>query len=483
MAKGVVVQMKPKNGGRARRRRTAPAAMPSAAPRPRAGMPTKKIIEEGRRWLTIINAHKLNDYKRRKIVTDTLDNFRFYYNRGYLEYRKSVTEGGEFAAIEWTGQGSYFEDITGRRFIDCLGGYGIYSAGINHPKIVRAVKSQLERMPLSSQELLDPLRGALAELLGELAPGALQESFFISNGTDAIEGAMKLARLYTGKPGFISTIRGFHGKSYGSLSLMGKGEYRKPFEPMLEDVFFVPFGEAQAVELELRKAEAVGHGIAGIVVEPVQGEAGAIVPPADYWPRLREICTRHGILLIADEVQTGMGRTGRFFGVEHWDVQPDILCLGKALGGGVMPLSAFMSTPEIWKVLEPNPFIHSSTFGGNPLACAAGIAAVTVTLEEDLPGQAEHTGAYLLTELKRMQKRFSDHWRHVRGLGLLIGLEFVDTEFGYAVASGLFKRGVLVAGTLLNARTLRIEPALNIPRPLVDEVLEKLEDTLEELTD
>jgi putrescine aminotransferase len=178
-----------------------------------------------------------------------------------------------------------------------------------------------------------------------------------------------------------------------------------------------------------------------------------------------------------------MGRTGRMFAVEHWDVVPDIVCLGKALGGGVMPLSAFMSTPEIWKVLEPNPFIHSSTFGGNPLACAAGIAAVNVTLEEDLPGQAAATGEYLLGELRRLQKRFAQHLVEVRGLGLLIGLEFVDTEFGYAVAAGLFKRGVLVAGTLLSAKTLRIEPALNIPRALVDEVLEKLEDTLEELTD
>jgi putrescine aminotransferase len=161
------------------------------------------------------------------------------------------------------------------------------------------------------------------------------------------------------------------------------------------------------------------------------------------------------------------------FGVDHWDVVPDIMCLGKALGGGVMPLSAFMSTPEIWKVLEPNPFIHSSTFGGNPLACAAGIAAVNVTLEEDLPGQAAATGDYLMAELRKLE---------VRGLGLLIGIEFVDTEFGYAVAAGLFKRGVLVAGTLLNAKTLRIEPALNIPRPLVDELLDKLDDTLRELT-
>ncbi len=466
------------NGSKPRRSRK---AAPAVAVRDRGQATRRKIIAESRRWLAIINAHKLNEYKRRKIVADTVDNFRLYYNKGYLEYRKSVTEGGEFAAIEWSGKGTYFEDITGRRFIDCLGGYGIYSAGINHPKIVRAVKSQLDRMPLSSQELLDPLRGALAELLGELAPGDLQDCFFISNGTDAVEGAMKLARLYTGKPGFISCVRGFHGKSYGSLSLMGKGEYRLPFEPLLQDVYFVPFGDADAVEAELEKAEAVGMSIAAVVAEPVQGEAGAIVPPDDFWPRLRKVCTRHGVLLIADEVQTGMGRTGKMFGVEHWDVVPDIMCLGKALGGGVMPLSAFMSTPEIWKVLEPNPFIHSSTFGGNPLACAAGIAAVNVTLEEDLPGQAAATGEYFLSELRRIQRRFPDHLVEVRGLGLLLGLEFVDAEFGYAVAAGLFKRGVLVAGTLLNAKTVRIEPALAIPRELVDEVLEKLEETLEEL--
>jgi putrescine aminotransferase len=458
------------------------AVVPATAAE-RARMTKKKLIEESRRWLGIINAHKLNEYKRRKVVAETLDNFKFYYNRGYLEYRKSVTEGGEYAAIEWSGKGSYFEDVTGRRYIDCLGGYGIYSAGINHPKIVRAVKSQLERMPLSSQELLDPLRGALAELLGELAPGDLQESFFISNGTDAVEGAMKLARLYTGKSGFISCVRGFHGKSYGSLSLMGKAEYRVPFEPLLQDVYFVPFGDADAVEAELRKAEQVGMSIAGVVAEPVQGEAGAIVPPDDYWPRLREICTRYGVLLIADEVQTGMGRTGKMFGLEHWDVAPDIMCLGKALGGGVMPLSAFISTPQIWKVLEENPFIHTSTFGGNPLACAAGIAAVNVTLEENLPEKAAVTGDYFLAELQKLQRRFADHMVEVRGLGLLIGMEFVDTEFGYAVAAGLFKRGVLVAGTLINAKTLRIEPALGIPRELVDEVLEKLEDTLQELTE
>src|SRR5207249_9436351 len=173
------------------------------------------------------------------------------------------------------------------------------------------------------------LRGPCSLLLLQLNHDAHLHSFFLSNVTYAVEGAIQLARLYTGKPGFISCIRGFHGKSYGSLSLMGKAEYRLAFEPLLQDVYFVPFGDAQAVEDELRKAEAVGMAIAGVVVEPVQGEAGAIVPPPDFWPRLRDICTRFGVLLIADEGQPGMGRTGKIFAVEHWDVVPDIMCLGK----------------------------------------------------------------------------------------------------------------------------------------------------------
>jgi len=441
----------------------------------------QRLIRESQRWLDIIASDELSKEAKQRIVSETLENFSSYYNEGFLEYRKSVTEAELYAAVEWEGEGSILRDMMGRRYIDCLGGFGIYSAGIKHPKIVQAVAAQLRRMPLSSQELLDPLRGALAALLGEIAPGDLQYSFFINNGTDAVEGAMKLARLYTGKPGFISCLKGFHGKSYGSLSLMGKAEYRVPFEPLLQDVFFVPFGDADEVEWELEKAEAVGMGIAAVIAEPVQGEAGAIVPPDDYWPRLREICARHKVLLIADEVQTCLGRTGKLFAVDHWGVAPDIMCLGKALGGGVMPLSAFISTPEIWSVLEKNPFLHSSTFGGNPLACAAGIAAINVTLEEDLPGQAARSGEYMLAELRKLKERYPEILVDVRGKGLLIGLEFVSKEIGYAVAAGLLRQGVLVAGTLLNAKTIRIEPALNIPRLMLDEVLAALDDVLKQV--
>ena len=445
-------------------------------------MSVERIIRESQRWLDIIaRADRLTPSQKKRIIQETVKSFSSYFNSGFLAYRKSVAEAEQYASVEWTGEGTLVEDISGRQYIDCLGGFGIYSAGIRHPRIVEAVRRQLDRMPLSSQELLDPLRGALAELLGEIAPGNLQKCFFINNGTDAVEGAMKLARLYTQKSGFISTLRGFHGKSYGSLSLMGKAEFRVAFEPLLQDVYFVEFGDADEVEWQLKKARDVGLDIAAVVAEPVQGEAGAIVPPDDYWPRLRSICDEYDVLLIADEVQTGMGRTGRLFGVDHWNVVPDIMCLGKSLGGGVMPLSAFVSTPEIWKVLEDNPFLHSSTFGGNPLACAAGIAAINVTLSEDLPGQAAEKGEYFLQGLKDVQARYSDVIQDVRGKGLLIGVEFNDTEFGYSVAAGLFRRGVLVAGTLLNAKTIRIEPALFIPKEQIDEVLNRLDDTLRSL--
>ncbi len=444
--------------------------------------PTRKdVLSASEEYLRMINTKTPDRRMKRAIVQKTVENIHNYFNKGYLEYRKSVTEAGDFAAIEWQGRGSVISDVMGRKYLDFLGGYGIYNMGIRHPKIVRAVESQLLRMPLNSQELLEPLRGGLSKLIAELSPGDLQQCFFISNGTDAVEGAMKLARLYTGRPGFISTIDGFHGKSMGSLSLMGKGFYREPFEPLLDDVYFVPFGDAQALEDQLRKLSAVGKKIAAFVVEPVQGEAGARVPPDGYLPKVREICDEFGVLLVVDEVQTGMGRTGKVFAVEHWNVVPDIMCLGKSLGGGVMPLSAFVSTKKIFSKLEKNPFLHTTTFGGNPLACAAGIAAVNVMLEEDLPKQAAEKGAYLLERLKPLQKRHSALWTSVHGKGLLMGMDFADDAVGYEVAAGLFRKGILVAGTLISSKTIRIEPALNIPVRHLDTFVNEMERIMERI--
>jgi putrescine aminotransferase len=235
------------------------------------------------------------------------------------------------------------------------------------------------------------------------------------------------------------------------------------------------------VEQQLRIAREVGNDIAAVVMEPVQGEAGAIVPPNDFWPRLRQICDEYDVLLIADEVQTGMGRTGKLWGVENWQVVPDIIASAKALGGGVMPVGAFMSTPKIWSVMNSNPFIHTSTTGGNPLACAAAIAAINVTLEEHIPEQAAEKGEYFIQQLKGIAQRNDDIYTDITGKGLLIGQHFMNDELGYAVASGLFKRGVLISGTLNNSRVIRIEPPLVITREEIDAVLNRLEDTLREI--
>ncbi len=438
---------------------------------------------EAREIVDIINkpAKDIPLETRQDIARKTVRNFRDHINKGFLEYRKSVTEATNFAVTEWTGQGSLLVDALDREFIDLLGGFGLYSYGIRHPKIVEAVKAQLDRSPQYSQEMLDPLRAQLARIIALLTPGDIQYGFFGNSGTEAVEGAMKLAKLSTGRKGFVAMLRGFHGKTLGSLSLMGKKIFRQPLLPLLEGVQHAPFGDAEAVERILATARTVGDDIAAVVTEPIQGEAGAQVPPDDFWPKLREICNHYGVLLIVDEVQTGFGRTGKIFGVDHWDVAPDIMCFGKALGGGVVPMSAFFSTPAIWECMEPNPFIHTTTTGGNPLACSSALAAITVLLEEDLPRQAQEKGDYVLQQLGKLQERYPGVLANVRGKGLLLGMEFPTDGVGFKVAGGLFSRGVITAGTLTNAKNIRFEPALNIPWELLDEALNRIEDVFKSI--
>ena len=441
----------------------------------------RQALNDSQRYLDMLQKQTLGKSEAEWLIDTTVNNFARYYNSGFIEYRKSVTEAGDFAAVEWTGRGATFKDALGREYIDCLGGFGLFNLGWTHPKVVGAVQAQLQKSPLPTQELLDPLRGMLAHLLAEITPGDIQYSFFVSSGTEAVEGAMKLAKLYTRKSGFIASVRGFHGKTAGSLSLTGKAIFRRPVMTPQNNVFHVPFGDAGAVEQQLRIAREVGNDIAAVIMEPIQGEAGAIVPPDDFWPRLRQVCDEYEVLLIADEVQTGMGRTGKLWGVDHWDVKPDIIASAKALGGGVMPIGAFMSTPKIWSVMNSNPFIHTSTTGGNPLACAAAIAAINVTLEENIPAQAAEKGEYFIAQLKDIASRHSDVYSTITGKGLLIGQHFVNDEIGYAVASGLFKRGVLISGTLNNSRVVRVEPPVVISREEIDTILNRLEDTLHEL--
>ena len=435
------------------------------------------------RWIDIIHKDSLTESEAREIIEESKGNFAEHFNRGWLEYRKSVTEAGDWAAVEWSGQGAVFRDALGREYLDCLGGFGMMNLGWAHPDVVNAVKSQLARSPMPTQELIDPLRGVLANLLAKITPGDLQYSFFAASGTEAIEGAIKLAKMYTRKSGFIVAQQAFHGKTMGALSMIGKEAFREPVGVLYGGpVYRVPFGDADAVERQLEQCKNEGIGIAAAMFEPIQGEAGAIVPPDDFWPRVRAATQKYGTLLIADEVQTGLGRTGELWGVEHWNVVPDILATAKSLGGGVMPVSAFCSTAEIWDVMmHPNPFIHTTTTGGGALACAAAISAIQVTLRERLWEQAAAKGEYLKPRLEELAARYPEIYEKITGKGLLLGMHFHDAATGYKVAAGLFKRGIVVSGTLVSAQTIRVEPPLIISYEQMDFFLERLQNTLHEV--
>ncbi len=441
-------------------------------------------LDYSSRWLDLIQRAEFPSIdEAHRIIGESKSNFAEHYNRNWLEYRKSVTESGDWAAVEWGGSGALFKDVLGREYLDFLGGYGMMDLGWSHPDVVNAVKAQLNRSPMPSQELIDPLRGVLARLLASITPGDLKYSWFAASGTEANEAAMKIAKLYTGKTAFIVGVRAFHGKTMGALSLMGKADYRAPMGALYAgQVYHVPFGDADAVEKQLEICEKVGIGVAAVMFEPIQGESGAIVPPDDFWPRIRAATKKYGVLLIADEVQTGLGRTGKLWGVEHWDVAPDILTVAKSLGGGVMPISAVTTTEEIYyPMMYPNPFMHTTTTGGGALACSAAIAAIHVTLRERLWEQAAQKGSYLISELEKFAAQYPQIYEKITGKGLLIGMHFNSPEIGYKVASGLFKRGVLVAGTLTSAQTVRVEPPLIVTQEQMDVFLDRLSDVLKEI--
>lgn len=375
--------------------------------------------------------------------------------------------------VESHAEGVYVWDTEGKRYLDFLGLYGTLSLGHRHPKVVAAVERQLARMPMSVRVLVSEPTTRLAARLAELAPGPLSMVYFGNSGAEGVEAALKFARFYTGKPGFITTEGGYHGKTFGALSVTPREPYQAPARPLLPGVKVVPFGDAQAV------ARAIDSDTAAVIVEPIQGEGGIRVPPEGYLRELRRITRERGVLLIADEVQTGLGRTGKLWAVNWEAVEPDILVSAKALGGGVMPISATLARPEVFAIYKDQPLIHSSTFGGNPLAAAAALAALEVIVEEDLPGRALEMGAYLMQGLLELQRAFPEFIQEVRGRGLMLGLEFADADIGAVVVAELAARGVITAFGLNNPKVVRLEPPLIVERAHIEEALAALAGALE----
>lgn len=437
----------------------------------------KEVLTYSEHALDIIGKETLDEKECEDFTKETLDNFQNYVNPGTLEYRKSAAE--DYASIEWIDEGEGFCDVKGKKYIDWLGGFGVFSHGHRHPKVLKAVRDQLKKQALGSAELLDGNRGMLAKLLADVTPGDLKYTFFTSSGTESVECAMKMAIMATGRHYFITGTQDFHGKSLGALSLTGKGVYREPFLPMMQGVRHVPFGDFDYLKKTMESMAYIGELPAAVIFEPIEGEIGVIIPPDDYFKKVRALCDEYDVLLIADEVQTGLARTGKLFAVDHWDVKPDILCLAKAMGGGVMPLSATVCTERCYEpYMFGNPWMHSTTTGGNPLACAAGIAGLNVMLEEDLAGQSAEKGEYFMEKLAVLQKKYSDIMVEVRGKGLLIVMEFCDDEKGYQVVTEMFGRGVLLSGTETNAHAIRIEPPLTISYENIDKGLAILDESL-----
>jgi putrescine aminotransferase len=438
----------------------------------------QNVTEYINKVLNLIEKEEISEEEAAWITKETVDGFREHVNPGFLAYRKTVTKDGQFAAVEWSDNGACFKDVNGKEYIDCLGGFGIYNVGHRNPKVVKAVTDQLKRQALHSQDLLDPLRAILAKILADITPGDLKYAFFTNSGTESVEAALKLAKMYSERTTFISTTRAFHGKSLGSLSGTAKGMFRKPFLPLIPGFRHVLFGDIEMMRKTFETCALVGEDVAAVILEPIQGEGGIILPPENYLKQVRELCDQYGALLIFDEVQTGMGRTGRMFAAELYDVVPDIICLAKAFGGGVMPAGAIVAREEVFKSWFPNPFMHTTTFGGNPLACAAAIATIGILIEEKLPERAAVVGEYFLNELKKAAVGHEDKVQEIRGQGLMIGIEFHKDEIGYEVSKGMFDRGVLVAGTLINSKTIRVEPALTISYEEVDKVVSTFKEVL-----
>ncbi|UCH33059.1 MAG: aminotransferase class III-fold pyridoxal phosphate-dependent enzyme [Armatimonadota bacterium] len=402
-------------------------------------------------------------------AAEVLEQYRDYYNPGWAALVKFMG----FDTVEDSARGVVVRDRDGNEYIDCLGGFGALSLGHCHPKVVAAVREQLERMPLTSKILLSAPLAALCRRLADVTPGDLQYSFICNSGAEAVEGALKLARLATGRTGIVGALNGFHGKTFGALSASGRDIYRKPFEPLVPGFSHVPFGDADAMR------RAVTPDTAAVILEPIQGEAGVIIPPDDYLPAVRDICDDAGALLILDEVQTGFGRTGALFACQHYDVVPDIMTLAKSLGGGVMPVGAFTARPHLWEAFRENPILHSTTFGGNPLACAAGCAAIDAVLEERLPERALELGAGALGRLADLRRRFPAAIAEVRGRGLLIGIEFAHEDIAGLVIAGLAQRRIIAAYTINNPRVIRLEPPLVIDAETLNRVIDSMSEAIE----
>jgi putrescine aminotransferase len=355
-------------------------------------------------------------------------------------------------AMEISSQGTRIYTADGTEYLNC-GGYGVFLLGHRHPKVTAAVIEQIQRHPLSTRILLEPTAAEAARELASVTPPGLDRVHFVNSGAEATEAAIKLARAL-GKPNLISTMGGYHGKTMGALTLTAKPLYQQPFQPLLPGVQYVPYGDPDALAAVLSQGE--NH---CVVVEPVQGEGGVVVPPPGYLRKVEQLCREHGALFVLDEIQTGLGRLGSWWGADREEVQPDILLVGKNLSGGVVPVAAMIATTHAYAPFNRDPFLHTSTFAASPVAMAAATATVQVIREEGLVERAKTLGESILPAIRAIMTELCPHLvTDVRGIGLLIGIELRDEEIAAELTLELLERHVLVNHSLNAHRVIRLTP-------------------------
>jgi 4-aminobutyrate aminotransferase / (S)-3-amino-2-methylpropionate transaminase / 5-aminovalerate transaminase len=424
-------------------------------------------------------------------MSDTIEKYREYVMTGFMRAVQPIV-------IE-KAQGAVVTDSTGRDYIDCFAGIAVVNAGHCNPEVIEAAKAQMDKLVHCCSYIyhVKPVAD-LAEKLAQITPGGLKKSFFANSGAEAIEGAMKLAKLYTGKTEFVALTHSFHGRTWGTLSVTGNAGRKRRGGPYAPGVSFAPvpytfrsrasnpegYAEECAHALEEVLRFHTSGDVAAFIAEPVLGEGGIIVPPRNYFRAVKSILDKHGILFIADEVQTGFGRTGAMFGLEHYGVEADIVVTAKGIADG-FPLGAFTTRDEIAAAFKPGD--HLSTFGGNPVCCAAALANIEYIQRENLPAKALQDGGYVISRLKMLQKRFPIIGE-VRGLGLMIGMELVLDETlapapaqAEAIREACLRSGVLIGVGGVYGNVVRIQPPLVITREQIDQALEVLEHSFNEV--
>lgn len=362
------------------------------------------------------------------------------------------------------GKGAFVSDTSGKEYIDCMGGYGVALIGHCNPRVVNAIKEQAENIITCHMSLYNNTRLKFLEKLSELSPNGLDKVFFSNSGAEAIEAALKFSRKYTGKHGIIAMNGAYHGKTFGALSVTFNEKYRKSFMPLLDGVKFVPYNDPSKIE------EAIDQTIGTVILEPIQGETGIIVPPDDLLQSIREICDKRNLVLIFDEIQAGLGRTGKMWAAQNWQTVPDIMCLAKGIAGG-LPMGLTLARGEIIDSMKLGE--HSSTFAGNPLACAAGRATLEALTEDKLVDNAFKTGKYFKENLMMLKDKHKII-REVRGIGMMLGVELrfeVKDILFDAISKGLL---LLYSGRNI----LRLLPPLVMDEKTVSRAIEIIDQVL-----